>query len=860
MSALLSLINQLAQWISPVFYKLVYLSLTALPVGIIVALVRKIWDKRISPIWKYCMWMVFILALIVPWRLQSTASLTGSVQQVAQVSYRQEYSTAHAQTTHSAASEPVVFEQAQQQEQHLLVKSIIFDIALPLIWFFGTLVWLAILLHTQRQFFCRVRAATVEQSAFSPLAAQCRKLLGIRRSIPVVVQNYVTSPAIAGMIHPRILLPTCAHQMPADTLRFVLLHELGHYKRRDLWINQLLLILQCVYWFNPFIWWCAQPIRQDLELMNDSWLLKRLGPEQWAPYSHSLVEVLGLTRRGSLSARMVMMADGSKNTERRIVMMRSYKRFRKHRFTIGLCCLGLIGALCIFFLTSKPTAPSFQEAADALVNSIQAKDGTITFTIPQNGPAADDWSIAINGRSETPDGMGMSLHFLEQETWEPGKLYTIDPGEAKLTELRLYLSLPEGIERDVDLLAYLFASASSAAPDSEKAPLYNLSGYTNFMLSDPDQEPGNYAFTGKLTEEEQKNLFHLLNTTSWEEISSPEYGLTELLLLTDDQGHTLHLDYADLNDRYHILVSHQESPHALAKTWKLTADVSSIEDIQRSVLARCTPQPPSDSTTGVQMPAYLMYSAQYVDTQLEVAGISHEIVYQKNDRQWMPGLVVDAKLKSGQSLKEGSIIDPGQTVVLYVSDQQPNAGQLGADEHAELDFLTNEQRTLYQQACDSTHWIIAQPSNLTSCRGNRCGETVQSDSLYDFYLIEGPDHDYEKFCQDMLKLYTPHALDLLHFDERFINHNGQLAVSSGGYGGNIYLSNQPDTYIPVQQNDQEVVFYLVGHYIDTKPGESTDAFMERRNQLGFDWAEKYTIRMVNTADGWRLDEFHSTSF
>lgn len=999
MSALLELVNQLAQWISPIFYKLVYLSLTALPVGIIVALVRKIWDKRISPLWKYCMWMVLVLALIIPWRPQSPVSLTGGVQQVEDVGYRQEYITAHQETavnSQTGTLAPQQVQQHQQQEQQLLVKSIVFDVALPLIWFFGMLVWLAVLLRTQRRFARRVRTATLEQGAFSPLAAQCRQQLNIRRPIPVVVQNYVTSPALTGIVHPRILLPSCAHQMAPDTLRFVLLHELGHYKRRDLWLNQLLLILQCVYWFNPLLYLFFQPIRQDMELMNDSWLLKKLGPEQRAPYSRSLVEVLGLTRRVPLSNRMVMMADGGKNTERRILMMRSHGFFRKHRLMIGLCCLALIGTLCVLFLTSKPTAYSPQKAADALVDSIQAENGTLTFTIPQNGPAAEDWSIFISGRSESPDGMSMSLHFLEGEIWEPGKQYTVDPGEAPLTDLQLYLSLPDGVERDVDLLPYLneadssaSSDASAAQQDTSKTPVANLSGYTTFMLDDPDQDPGNYAFTGKLSEQEQKSLFHLLNNAAWEEISgpeycldeiflladdqghmlhldystandnqhilatrrddwekplqtwqitvdvasieaiqrsalarlsgqipadgsnvpvanlnqyntcilndpdqepgnhaftrklteqeqnalfilltgtqweeipSPEYCLTELFLLTDGQGHTLCLDYAALDDQYHILVTRQENQQPPLQTWRLTVDVSRIEAIQRSVLARSSGQSPSDSAQNLQMPAYLFYTAEYIDAELDRLGILHETVYQKNDRQWQPGFVLDAKLKSGTPLTEGSAIDPGQTVVLYVSDQQSNAGQLGADEHTELDFLTKEQRRLYQQAYDSIAWMIGEPLNLSTCRGNRCGELVKSDSLFPFYLIEGPDRDYQKFRQDMLKIYTPHALDLLYFDERFINHNGQLAVNGGGYGGNVYLSMQPDTYIPVSQTDQEVVFQLVGHYIDIQPGESDDEFMKRREQLDFDWSERTTIRMVNTSEGWRMDEFHSTHF
>lgn len=98
------------------------------------------------------------------------------------------------------------------------------------------------------------------------------------------------------------------------------------------------------------------------------------------------------------------------------------------------------------------------------------------------------------------------------------------------------------------------------------------------------------------------------------------------------------------------------------------------------------------------------------------------------------------------------------------------------------------------------------------------------------------------------------------FDVAFINYKGQLAGNSGGVGSNTYASEQEDTWILESQSEQEVVFSVVGHYINIQPGESMKDFEQREKSGDFDWSERFPIRMVNTAAGWRIDEYHSTLY
>ena len=51
-----------------VFYNILYLSIIGSILGIIVLILRKTFDKKISPTWKFAMWSLVLFSLLVPFR------------------------------------------------------------------------------------------------------------------------------------------------------------------------------------------------------------------------------------------------------------------------------------------------------------------------------------------------------------------------------------------------------------------------------------------------------------------------------------------------------------------------------------------------------------------------------------------------------------------------------------------------------------------------------------------------------------------------------------------------------------------------------------------------------------------------
>jgi hypothetical protein len=58
-------------------------------------------------------------------------------------------------------------------------------------------------------------------------------------------------------------------------LKVILAHELGHFRRGDLWVNWAQLLLQAIWWFNPLLWMLNHALRKAREDCCDDLLLAR---------------------------------------------------------------------------------------------------------------------------------------------------------------------------------------------------------------------------------------------------------------------------------------------------------------------------------------------------------------------------------------------------------------------------------------------------------------------------------------------------------------------------------------------------------------------------------------------------------
>ena len=116
------------------------------------------------------------------------------------------------------------------------------------------------------------------------------ELRGAKRMYDNVYSSQkITSPAVYGILRPRIIIPE--HLRDAEGLDLILLHEKRHIRRGDKFWRLLAFITAAIHWFNPFVWIFLKCFLSDVELACDESALAKLPREKQKAYALELLNV-----------------------------------------------------------------------------------------------------------------------------------------------------------------------------------------------------------------------------------------------------------------------------------------------------------------------------------------------------------------------------------------------------------------------------------------------------------------------------------------------------------------------------------------------------------------------------------------
>ena len=110
-------------------------------------------------------------------------------------------------------------------------------------------------------------------SHLQEIIAATKKQLDYQPSVQVLVHPQLQSPVAAGLLRPRVYLPEASLSWNTETLTAVLLHELGHHARRDLWTSLGARLACIVNWFNPLAWILRRQLLAQCEFACDARVL-----------------------------------------------------------------------------------------------------------------------------------------------------------------------------------------------------------------------------------------------------------------------------------------------------------------------------------------------------------------------------------------------------------------------------------------------------------------------------------------------------------------------------------------------------------------------------------------------------------
>ncbi len=225
------------------------------------------------------------------------------------------------------------------------------ELGLATVWLAGVLVTAVLVVHSRLRLRRLRRSAVLLQNPeVKQLYRQCLSELHIRREIPIYGTMYLSSPAMAGCLKPCIYLPIrLVSDCDLGELRYMLLHELQHYRCQDAWAGCAMDLARILYWFHPLVWYALGNMKQDRELACDTAVLQMLEQKNYHDYGLTLIHFAGQISGTPFSCTSGI-GGNAKQMRRRIANIASYQTPSRIKTAKGLAAFGAVGLLLACFL------------------------------------------------------------------------------------------------------------------------------------------------------------------------------------------------------------------------------------------------------------------------------------------------------------------------------------------------------------------------------------------------------------------------------------------------------------------------------------------------------------------------------
>ncbi|MFB0841220.1 M56 family metallopeptidase [Paenibacillus oleatilyticus] len=340
---------------------------TSLMAGVLVGLVllvKVIARNKLSPRWHYMLWLVIMARLLLPWAPESSFSvynLLSYSQEALRTSdapslrppeaplvvHQEVPNNAPAKTAPVETKQEPPVQTAEPVEKQPSASFSLYKLAF-VVWLLGAVCLGILTVAANRRVYNRLaKQPMITDVRVVELFEQCREMMAIRQSIPLITAGRISSPAVLGFLRPRIVLSDSLMNMLDDRqLRYIFYHELAHVRRKDVAVNWLMNGLLILHWFNPVLWYAYYRMREDQEMAADALALSYIGAEQKEGYGHTIIRLLEHYATLYPTPGMANLSGGKQQIKRRIVMIKNY-----HKKSYRWSALGLASVIALSSVT-----------------------------------------------------------------------------------------------------------------------------------------------------------------------------------------------------------------------------------------------------------------------------------------------------------------------------------------------------------------------------------------------------------------------------------------------------------------------------------------------------------------------------
>ncbi len=371
-----------------IFLAFLLTSLVGTGFALVLALLKPITRKQFSSGWHYYMWLVALIVMMLPIRLD----LPQMPKESPSVSQTIVYTDNHDDDVEIPIVSNIEQETIIQEQEIILPKTSVFqtvkDFAysrlnlIGYIWFGVAILIFFIKMLSYMIFLLKVRKDSVVIS--------CPELKAYtKRKVTTRVSDTICSPLIIGLFRPILLLPKA--EITKEQLQNVLVHETTHLKRKDILYKWFVSVVKCVHWFNPAIYFISKQINIDCEISCDLAVVKEMDEQQEKGYVETILALL--THNNSKTIPLTTgMTGNKKNLKKRFIMIKDKFRMNKKSTIISIvvAIALLISAIVISGLMNGNIFNSFDNTAmDIRTDDVNGNNFNVLFVGLDNNYRAD---------------------------------------------------------------------------------------------------------------------------------------------------------------------------------------------------------------------------------------------------------------------------------------------------------------------------------------------------------------------------------------------------------------------------------------------------------------------------------------
>lgn len=321
-------------------------------VGIII-IVKYLFKNKFSARWHYCIWLLLIIKLAIPYGPENTLSIFNLFVPFSQgIEISQNIEVDAKEKTPLQETNNNVYNTSNNSTsslQNKFIKNSNSPVSaykvFSLIWLITAVVMASYILSINIKFIFNMKnQPKCSDEEILHILEECKSIVGIKSNVQIIYNKSIKTPSLLGLINPRLLVsPHIFNELSYDEIKYVFLHELTHLKRKDIFFNLIMLILQSIHWFNPIIWYAFYKTKEDCEISCDAEVLSYLKPTEYKKYGESIIRLLHMISNPYKFTCATGMANNKSCIKRRIGMIVNFKKSSIKWSLIAVVIVALLG-------------------------------------------------------------------------------------------------------------------------------------------------------------------------------------------------------------------------------------------------------------------------------------------------------------------------------------------------------------------------------------------------------------------------------------------------------------------------------------------------------------------------------------